>query len=135
MLTEMLNQSDTLDNYSLPQKRIIMTLASRFQTQTNLLFMNPEELEEYTAVGTKDQWQDLLKLQETKNYIKGQMAALAEIAQRKTFQSLVEQAMNGNAQAAKQVQELSGIMNQQDTNRTIILHQIPRPKQNKQEVN
>jgi hypothetical protein len=135
MLTEMLNQSDTLDNYPLPQKRIIMTLASRFQTQTNLLFMNPEELEEYTALGTRDQWADLLKLQETKNYIKGQMAALAEIAQRKTFSSLVEQAMNGNAQAAKQVQELSGIMNQQDTNRTIILHQIPRPKQNKQEVN
>jgi hypothetical protein len=135
MLTEMLNQSDTLDNYPLPQKRIIMTLASRFQTQTNLLFMNPEELEEYTALGTRDQWADLLKLQETKNYIKGQMAALAEIAQRKTFSSLVEQAMNGNAQAAKQVQELSGIMNQQDTNRTIILHQIPRPHSNKQGVN
>jgi hypothetical protein len=133
MLTEMLNQSDTLANYPLPQKRIIMTLAHRFQNQTNLLFMNPEELEEYTELGNRDQWADLLKLQETKNFIKGSMAALAEIAQRKTFHSLVEQAMSGNAQAAKQVQELSGIMNQQDTNRTIILHQIPRP--NKQEVN
>jgi hypothetical protein len=77
MLTEMLNQSDTLTTYPLPQKRIIMTLASRFQTQTNLLFMNPEELEEYTELGNRDQWSDLLKLQETKNFIKGQMAALS----------------------------------------------------------
>jgi hypothetical protein len=89
--------------------------------------MNPEELEEATQIGSKDQWADLLKLQETKNYIKGQMANIAEIAQRKTFMSLVSQALSGNAQAAKQVQELSGIMNQQDTNRTIVLHRIPRP--------
>lgn len=123
----MLQESDTLNTLSLPQKTILLTLAKMFQSSSLYLFMSPEELEEATGVGDKDQWTDLLKLQETKNYIKGQMAAYAEISQRKTFQSLLSSALNGNAQAAKQVQELSGIMNQQDTNRTIVLHKIPRP--------
>lgn len=129
MLTEMLQEAGTLDTLSPADKTIILRLAGKLQSQSNYLFMNPEELEEATALGSRDQWADLLRLQETKNFIKGQMAALAEIAQRKTFQSLVQSALSGNAQAAKQVQELSGILNQQDTNRTIVLHQIPRPKQ------
>lgn len=129
MLTEMISQSGVLntDNYPLPQKTILLRLANKFQSQSNFLFMNEEELEEATGLGSKDQWKQLLQLQETKNYIKGQMAAISEIAQRKTFQALVQQALQGNSQAAKQVQELSGIMNQQDTNRVIVLHQIPRP--------
>jgi hypothetical protein len=128
MLTEMLQEAGTLEHLPLPQKTILMRLAQKFQSQTNFLFMNPEELEEATALGSRDQWADLLKLPETKNYVKGQMAALAEIAQRKTFHSLVQSAIEGNHQAAKQVQEISGILNQQDTNRTIVLHRIPRPE-------
>ena len=124
----MLQESGALDHQSPAEKAIIMRLAQKFQSQTNYLFMSPEELEEATALGSKDQWNNLLKLQETKNFIKGSMASLSEIAQRKTFQSLVQSALEGNHQAAKQVQELSGILNQQDTNRTIVLHSIPRPK-------
>jgi hypothetical protein len=136
MLTEMLHESKTLNDLPLPQKTIMLKLANTFQTRTDYMFMTPEELEKDTELGNKDQWNDLLKLQETKNFIKGQMAALAEIAQRKTFASLVTNALSGNHQAAKQVQELSGILNQQDTNRTIVLHQIPRPpKSNTMEVN
>lgn len=126
MLTQMLQEANSLDNLPLPQKTIILSLANKFQSHTSYLYMNPEELEEETELGTKEQWSELLKLQETKNYIKGQMAADAEIAQRKTYASLVQLALSGNHQAAKQVQELSGIMNQQDTNRTIVLHRIPR---------
>lgn len=126
----MLQESQSLDKLPVPQKTILFTLARKFQTQTNFLFMNPEELEEATNLGSKDQWAELLKLEETRNFIKGQMAALAEIAQRKTFASLVQAALGGNHQAAKQVQELSGILNQQDTNRTIVLHRIPRSKEN-----
>ena len=123
----MLQSAGTLEKYDPVNRTILYKLANRLQSQTNFLFMNPEELEEAARIGTKDQWAELLRLNETKNFIKGQMAALSEIAQRKTFQSLVESALQGNHQAAKQVQELSGIMNQQDMNRTIVLHQIPRP--------
>lgn len=127
MLTQMLHESGVLNDMIPSNKTILMTLAAKFQESSHYLFMNPEELEEAISVGNKDQWTELLRLQETKNYIKGQIAAFAEIAQRKTFQSLLQSALSGNAQASKQVMELSGIMNQQDTNRTIVLHQIPRP--------
>jgi hypothetical protein len=125
----MLNESGVLDDRTLPEKTILMKLASIFQDNTNLLFMTPDELVESTSTGTKDQWETLLRLQETQNFVKGIMAFLSQIAQRKTFQSLVESALSGNAQAAKQVQELSGILNQQDSNRIVVLHRIPRAKE------
>lgn len=129
MLAKMLEESQSLDKLPLPQKTILQKLANRFQQSTEYLFMNAEELHESVGIGTKEQWEELITLQETKNFIKGSMAALAEISQRKTFKSLVEMALSGNAQAAKQVQELSGILNQQDTNRVVVLHHIPRAKE------
>jgi hypothetical protein len=128
MLTEMLKESGALDKMSAPDKQITMVLASKFQDSVNYLFLNPEELALHTGLGTKDQWYNFLLLQETKNYVKSQMAFISQIAQRKTFNSLVKLALDGNQQAAKQVQELSGVLNQQDSNRVIVLHQIPRPK-------
>jgi hypothetical protein len=127
MLTEMLNESESLKGLSLPERTILLRLASKLQSQTNYLFMTEDELQENTSLGSIDQWKQLLRLQETKNYIKSTMAAVSEIAQRKTFHALIQEAMAGNVQAAKQVQELSGIMNQQDSNRIVVLHQIPRP--------
>lgn len=129
MLTKMLQESGSLHDLPKPEQEILLTLATKFQDNTNCLFLNPEELVEFTGLGTKEQWTKLLSLQETKNYIKAQMAFLSEIAQRKTFASLVRMALDGNQQAAKQVQELSGIMNQRDSNRIVVLHRIPRPKE------
>ena len=134
MLTEMLKQSQDFLKQPIPQQAIYLSLANTFQSQTDFLFLNPEELITYTEIGTKDQWQDLLNRQETQSYIKAQMAALAQISQRKTFKSLVEMALNGNQQAAKQVQEISGVLNQQDSNRVVIMHHIPRPKQEETNV-
>lgn len=132
MLTKMLEESGTLRDLPTPEQAIMYKLASIFQSSMEYLFQNPEELLESTSLGSKDHWTQLLNYQETQSYVKGQMAFLAQISQRKTFKSLVEMALEGNQQAAKQVQELSGIMNQQDTNRTIILHYIPRPKEEEQ---
>lgn len=125
MLTKMLN----LNDLPKPEQEILYKLASAFQDNTNCLFLSPEELVEFTGLGTKEQWTKLLNLQETKNFIKAQMAFIAEISQRKTFRSLVQMALDGNQQAAKQVQELSGIMNQRDSNRIVVLHHVPRPKE------
>jgi chromosome condensin MukBEF MukE localization factor len=129
MLTQMINESGVLKDKTLPEQTILMKLAARYQENTNFLFLDPEELQTESGIGTKEQWTELLRLQETQNFLKGQMQFLAQIAQRKTFQSLVQSALGGNAQAAKQVQELSGIMNQQDQNRTVVLHYVPRPKE------
>jgi hypothetical protein len=57
-----------------------------------------------------------------------------QVAQRKTLQALQEAAENGNVQAAKEINELSGIMQAGDNNRVVVLHQIARPKIQTQEV-
>jgi hypothetical protein len=129
MLTQMINESGVLKDKTLPEQTILMKLAARYQENTNFLFLDPEELQQESGIGTKEQWTELLRLQETQNFLKGQMQFLSQIAQRKTFQSLVTSALGGNAQAAKQVQELSGVLNQQDQNRTVVLHYVPRPKE------
>jgi uncharacterized membrane protein YdfJ with MMPL/SSD domain len=127
MLTKMFDESEAFNKLDQPTRTILYVLGNTFQQSTEYLFMSPEELQKNTESGTVDQWTKLLQLQETQNFIKGTMAFLSQISQRKTFQSLVSMAMSGNAQAAKQVQELSGIMNQVDTNKIIVLHRIPRP--------
>lgn len=134
MLKEMIQQSSILNDKPAPDQAIILRLAQSFEADTNALFMNPEELVEYLNIGTKDSWQEFLNLQPVKSYIQGQMGFIGQIAQRKTFHSLVTMALSGNQQAAKQVQELSGIMNQQDSNRTIILHHVPRPNTNQEVI-
>lgn len=131
MLTEMLDQSESFKSKPIPEQKILTTLASKFQQSTEFLFLDPQELFTNIGIGTPDQWKELLQLQETQNFIKGQIAFFAQVSQRKTFRSLVQMALDGGQgaqQAAKQVQELSGILNQQDKNRTVVLHKIPRPE-------
>lgn len=122
----MLNNSENFKKLAPPEQAIFLKLANRFQEATMYLFLDPQELTDMTGLGTREQWQSLLLLQETQSYIKGQMGFVAQIGQRKSFQSLLEAAMQGNVQASKQVQELSGIMNSVDNNKIIIMHRIPR---------
>lgn len=129
MLVEMLKQSQDFLKLTPPEQAITLSLAHTFQERTDYLFLNPEELVDMTEIGTKDQWQELLNRQETQSYIKSTMAFLAQISQRKTFKSLVEMALSGNQGAAKQVTELSGVLNSTDNNKIIILHKIPRPEE------
>ena len=129
MLVEMLKQSDNFKNLPAPKQQIMLKLAHTFEKSTSNLFYNHEELSQLLQTGTKEQWYEFLNLQEVQNYIKTQMAFIAQISQRKTFHSLVQMALDGNQQAAKQVQELSGILNSQDNNKVVVLHFVPRPKQ------
>lgn len=133
-LVEMLSKSETLQKLPLPERTILLTLANTFQQDTQYLFLDPKELYEYSGIGTPEGWDNFLRLQETQNYIKTQMQFISTIAQRKTFQSLIHQALEGNHQAAKQVQEISGILNQVDQNKIIVLHYTPRPNQTKEET-
>jgi hypothetical protein len=125
----MLQESDTLNKLQPQEQAIFARLADRFSENANYMFLDPIELTASTQLGTPDQWTQLLNMVETQNFIKGQMAFIGQVNQRKTYMSLVRLALEGNQQAAKQVQELSGIMNQQDSNRVIILHRVPRPNE------
>lgn len=124
----MLQKSEHFKDYPKPDQAILLRLAHQFEQSTEYLFLNPEELYDLTSMGSRTHWTNFLADQTVQTYIKSQMAFIANISQRKTFRSLVQSALEGNAQAAKQVQELSGILNQVDSNKVVVLHSIPRPK-------
>lgn len=127
MLLDMIKSSNSYQSLTNEQKQVTAILAHRFEEHSeHTLHLSPTELTAQLEVGNKQLWQDFLNLEPTKQYIKAQMAFNSQIAQRKAFQSLEREAIRGDVQAAKQINELSGILNNTDTNRIIVLHQVDR---------
>jgi hypothetical protein len=135
MLTQMLSTYQPFQELSPPQKAILTRLAQTFEQSTEYLFLSPDELQATTDLGTPEQWQTLLNLEPTHNFIKGQMAAISQIASRKAFQALLQSALGGNAQAAKQINELSGVLSSTDNNKVVVLTSVPRPKPKEEVTN
>lgn len=127
MLIELLKNAKSFQSASKEHQEITLILAAKFEEHSeHTLHLSPQELSETLQIGNRRQWQDFLNLEPTKSYIKSQMAFNAQIAQRKTFQALEREATDGNVNAAKQINELSGILNNVDSNKIIVLHQINR---------
>ena len=132
MLVEMLKKNKQFQNLPRDKQDILARLAAVFSEDFRYLYLTPEELQDETQIGNRGQWHELLSLDITNAYIRQQMGQQIQIAQRKAVQSLQAEAMRGNTQAAKQINELSGILNQTDSNKVVILHQITRPKTQRQ---
>lgn len=130
-LTETLQKYPLFKELTLDKQHVLLTLAQEFEDNDLALYLSPQELQQ-KLTGTKEHWELLLGLEPTKNYIKKAMAERTQIAHRKAFAALQAQAQQGNVQAAKQIQELAGIT--QDTNRTVILHRVDRPKPKQEET-
>lgn len=126
---------DTLKRYSpfqampIHQQEVYNRLAEEFEDSIDLaMYLTPKELASKLGVGNAEQWQTLLQMEPVKIFIKSEMTQQVQIAQRKSIQAIAKEAALGNVQAAKQVQELSGILSQADNNKIVILHQVNRPK-------
>ena len=127
MLLDMLKSSNHYQKLTDEQKNITAILATKFEEHSeHTLHLSPTELTETLNLGNKKLLQDFLNLEATRQYIKAQMAFNAQIAQRKAFQSLEREANEGNVNAAKQINELSGVLNNTDSNKIIVLHRIDR---------
>jgi glutathionyl-hydroquinone reductase len=126
-LLPMLKNSTHFQELTKEQQEILAILASQFEEHSeHTLHLSPTELADTLSIGNKKQWHDFLNLEPTQQYIKTQQAFNARIAQRKAFQALEREANEGNVNAAKQINELSGILNNIDTNKIIVLHHINR---------
>jgi len=127
MLLDMIKSSKSYQNLTIDEKEITAILATKFEEHSeHTLHLSPTELAETLQIGNKKIWQDFLNLEPTRQFIKAQMAFNAQVAQRKAFQSLEREATNGDVNAAKQINELSGILNNTDSNKIIVLHRIDR---------
>jgi hypothetical protein len=128
MLLDRLKESKSFQDKSKEQQIILAKLANIFESDPSYLFLDPIELTDETNVGNKTMWFQFLQLEPVKNYIKSEMSYSAQIAQRRAFASLAKLAENGNVQAAKEINELSGIMSQTDNNRVVVLMRVNRPE-------
>jgi hypothetical protein len=128
VLIQMLENNVSFQNFSKSQQAIYIRLAETFELNDDMLLFTPAELALQTETGTKQQWQEFLNYDPVRAFIKAQMASLATVAQRKAFQSLQKKANEGDVGAARQINELSGIMNSGDNNKVVVMHQIARPK-------
>jgi hypothetical protein len=131
MLLDIIKSSKSYQSLPNEQKEITVRLATAFEEHSeHTLHLTPTELTETLSLGNKKLWQEFLNLEPTKQFIKAQMAFNAQVAQRKAFQSLEREAIGGDVNAAKQINELSGILNNIDSNKIIVLHRIDRSKPN-----
>ena len=128
VLIDMLKQNPVFKQLPVEKKEVFARLAEQFEDNDFALYLSPKELSEKLPVGSKLNWQEFLNLEVVRQYINGQMAQIAQVASRKTFQSLVSEGASGNVSAVKQINEVAGILNAGERNKIIVLHQISRPK-------
>ena len=128
LLTEIIKTSPEFLEMTSENREIFSRLAAEFEDNDLALHLTPTELTLKLMIGNKFQWQTFLQLEAVKIYIKQQMSFNAEIASRKTFQSLTDSASKGDTQAARQVNEIAGVHNKGDQNKTVVLHKISRPE-------
>lgn len=129
LLYKMLQSHQPFADLPMDKKEIYLVLAKDFESNEYALYQTPQELTDSFGKGNKAVWQEFLNLEPTRQYIKGQIANTASIASRKAIKALENEALNGDVQAAKQINEISGILNRDSNNRTVVLHQIHRPTQ------
>ena len=124
----MIQNSPTFAEYNREKQEIISALADAFEEDKDAVYLAPIQLVKSLGLGNPELWQEFLNLEQTRSYIKAQMGFNAQIASRKAFAALQHQASTGDVQAAKQINELAGILQNADQNRIIVLHKIDRKK-------
>lgn len=122
----MIQNFEKFGDFSQEKQEITMGLSQKFEQDPSAIYLNPVELQKMYDIGTQEQWQEFLNLEPVRSYIKSQMGFNAQIAQRKAFRSLEKEAIEGDVQAARQINELSGVLSNADQNRIIVLHKIER---------
>jgi hypothetical protein len=132
ILTKMLQKNQEFISLPVDKQDLILRLATQYQQDFLYIYLSTKELEEETEIPSTH-WQVLLDLDITQQYIKQQLSNNIQIANRKAILALQSQAQQGNVQAAKQINEIAGILTQQDQNKIVVLHKIQRPKTTQKE--
>lgn len=127
-LVDTLKRNSIFQALTTEQQDIYSRLAEEFEDAVDLaIYLTPRELSTKLQVGNAEQWQNFLNMEPVKIFIKSTLNQNLQVAQRKSIQALTKEAEMGNVQAARQVNELSGLLAKADDNKVIILHKISRP--------
>lgn len=109
------------------QKTIFLEMADAFQKDHDNLARYPEELAIFHPPFTTAQWSQFIDLEPTRQFIRKRMQDKADVAERKLFQMLENEALGGNVNAARELK--SFVQKSTGSDKTVvILHSVPRPK-------
>lgn len=87
---------------------------------------SPSELEKETNIPAQTWYDFINNSEEIRQFIHRRTNEDIEFAHRRALSALAKEAQRGNVQAIKELNNLSGILNQQN-NKQIVTHFIPRP--------
>lgn len=111
-------------------KHIIQQKLSQIEKETsNFHRLSPTQLFEKTNI-PEQYWSDYLQQEDVRQRIANRLNDEIEIAHRQALIALAKQAAQGNVQAIKELNQISGILNQ-NNNKQYITHYIPRPQEEK----
>lgn len=126
-LIDMLTNNQPFAQLPSSQREIFLALADVFGDNDLALYLDPTELSTKLLRGSKHQWQAFLNLEPVRAYIRAQMAFQTQVATRKNFPALLKEAQLGDTTAAKMINDMSGIMNSGESNKTVVLYRANRP--------
>lgn len=126
-LIDMLTNNQPFAQLPSSQREIFLALADVFGDNDLALYLDPTELAAKLLRGSKHQWQAFLNLEPVRAYIRAQMAFQTQVATRKNFPALLKEAQLGDTTAAKMINDMSGIMNSGESNKTVVLYRANRP--------
>lgn len=123
----MLQSSPVLSTFSEEKVDILMRLAYVFEEESEkAIQLGPDELAKAFGIGNKDQWKEFLQLTPVENFIKSEIAFLAQVAVRRNLPGLSAAAKSGDVQSIKLINDMAGILNTGDSNKIFVLHKVNR---------
>lgn len=116
-----------------PEQLVTQKLEKLAQSLPDFHRLNLEELEQRTNV-PQQTWATFIASNEyIRQLIHRKTGEDIEFAQRKALNALAKEAARGNVQAIKELNQLSGILNQANQ-KQIVTHHIPRPTTKEEEA-
>lgn len=132
MLLDMLRTNEAFNRLPTEQKHVLAKLADPFESYPEGIYCTPVELAAKLQIGSHQHWFDFLNMDIVRQYIKAQIAFNLEVGQRRALPTVIKNAGQGDIQAAKMVNDMSGILNSGERNKVVVLHRIVRPTQQTQ---
>lgn len=115
-------------------RQLVLSKLQKLEKETPYFHkLSPLQLFQATNI-PEDVWSEYLQREDVRQRINAKTSEDIEIAHRQAMFALAKQAASGNVQAIKELNALSGILNQNNA-KQIITHYIPRPTQAQKEGN
>lgn len=121
--------NNEVEDYIPVDKQLVFTkLAELFQSKISYLYLDPDELSEELGVGSPETWEEFMNVEPVRLYVAARTKNLTQIHARKSLANLQKSANKGDVASIKYLNEISGILQAQAGNKTIVLHYVPRPQ-------